>query len=345
MHVLPLLTKEGYSHDVAIAVAHEIQPFLGNGIEFEYDDPTVPPYRISHNTPFVNDLPSFAASAGTLGLHPTTASILDDVRFLINSVMSLPENPSLVDLQKIATTSAWMYERISKLPGDSPVSAVVDDINLMFPANAIDANTGAAVSVYGSDVGTTTESSAASKSGHSPATYSEGGFSDSASPQAPRGVVAIASTRRPSPRGRRDVAARPDFMYRVIRMAALVTIRAIRNRQPLSEAGTLEEFLEVWTTTWRVPLTTWRGTIGIFNWAMVSIVPLSHGGAHERFARSMYTISMVSRAMEDWGLFMDASGVTMRLQRWLAKGRRNEGAVAGGGKAVARQGVLNPGWE
>lgn len=251
----------------------------------------------------------------------------------------------MADLQKIATTSAWMYERISKLPGDSPVSTVVDDSSMIFPANAIDANTGAAVSVYDSDVGSTTYSSTASESRHSPTTHSEGRSSDSTSPQVQAEAVAIASTRCHSSRIHRDVTARPDFMYRVIRMAALVTIRAIKNRQPLSEAGTLEEFLEVWTTTWRVPLTTWRGTIGIFNWAMVSIVPLSHGGAHERFARTMYAISMVSRAMEDWGLFMEASGVTMKLQRWLAGGRRNEGGVEGGGKAVARYGFLNPGWD
>lgn len=134
-----------------------------------------------------------------------------------------------------------MYERISKLPGDSPVSTEVEDSNTIFPANSIDANTGAAVSVYESDVGTTTDSSAASGSGNSPATYSEGGSRDSASPQAQQRAATIASTSCRFSRGHREAAVRPDFMYRVIRMAALVTVRAVRNRQPLSEAGTLEE--------------------------------------------------------------------------------------------------------
>ncbi|CAI4215701.1 unnamed protein product [Parascedosporium putredinis] len=81
-------------HDIGIALAHEIQPFLGNGMDYDYCDLTVLPFRIAHNTPLLPNIPSFATSADALGLHPTTASILDDMRFLINAVMSLPDHAS-----------------------------------------------------------------------------------------------------------------------------------------------------------------------------------------------------------------------------------------------------------
>lgn len=257
--------------------------------------------------------------------------------------MSLPENPSPQDLQKIASISAWMYARINTLPVNSPEDGHADE-NSVFPANEI-MDDGAAVAIGPICRKTVADKILNPQSKDSPETCSDSGTVESSSygQHEPEGVSRESGS---SPSGFQDVAARQDFIYRVIRVAALVTVRAIRDRKPVSEACTSEEFLQVWTTSWRVPLTTWRGMIGIFNWAMVSIVPLSHGGAHERFARTMFMISMVSRAVEDWGVFIEASTTAMRLQAWLtgAWGRGEENIKAGGA-AVARHGFLNPGWE
>lgn len=348
---LPVLTMDGYSYDIGIAVAHEAKPFLGNGIEFDFEDNRAIPYRVAHNTPLANNLPAFSTSAEALGLHQTTASILDDVRFLINAVMSLPEDPDPVDLQKIASTSDWIYKRISMLPDDSPVASVVDESNLNFPANIINAE-GAAVPVQPIPDREVPDRVAAAEgilnpgSKNNPDLHTEWAASEIASTQESNDGRAASRTPGSSPNRFQDAAARPDFIYRVIRVAALITVRAIRDRRPLSAVCTREEFLQVWTTSWRVPLTTWRGMIGVFNWAMVAIVPLSHGGAHERFARTMFMISMVSRAVEDWGIFIGASTASMRLQAWLAGGWGvPEEKVSAGGATVERHGFLNSGWE
>ncbi|MBE3044493.1 hypothetical protein IMZ48_18380 [Candidatus Bathyarchaeota archaeon] len=363
-----MLTMGGYSYDVGIAVAHETKPFLGNGIGFDFEDRRAVPYQVSHNTPLVNNLPAFSTSAEALGLHPTAAWILDNVRFITNAVLSLPEDASPEQLKKIAETSNWIYEQISSLPADSPEGRVVDESNLNFPANVINAD-GAAVPLP--DRAAAAEHALNPGSRNAPEPHTEWGARESAvaeiilnpgsknipEPHTEWGAIESSPHReqtdntaltRPqfsSPSEFQDVALRPDFIYRVIRVAALVTVRAIRDRRPLSAVCTVEEFLQIWTTSWRVPLTTWRGMIGIFNWATVSIVPLSHGGAHERFARTMFMISMVSRAVEDWGVFMAASTAAMRLQSWLSGGLgRGEDKVSAGGAMVEKHGFVNSGW-
>lgn len=331
---------------MGIAIAHETKPFLGNGIDFDFKDPKAAARdQIPHNTPFVNNLPSFSISAKALGLHPTTASILDDVRFLINAVMLLPAKPSPLDMQKIASTSAWIYERISTLPAGSPVAGDVDESGVSFPANVIDAN-GAAVAIGPDGRRAAADAILGPERRNSPKACGKAGANESSSSHGDSDSLGVSRASGSSPSRFQDATARPDFIYRVIRVAALVTVRAIRDRQPLSAVCTREEFLQVWTTSWRVPLTTWRSMIGIFNWAMVSIVPLSHGGAHERFARTMFMISMVSRAVEDWGMFIEASTAAMRLQAWLTEGwGKGEENLKAGGAAVDRHGFLNPGWE
>ncbi|PKS07492.1 hypothetical protein jhhlp_006096 [Lomentospora prolificans] len=348
-----LLAKLVISHDIGIALAHEIQPFLSNGMDYDYLDTTVLPFRISHNTPFLPNLASFATSAEALGLHPTTASILDDVRFLINTVMSLPDNASMPELQKVSATASWMYERIHSLPEDSPdTKRLFEFEDLILQRDAIEPP----------DTAPPTEGSRATQTGkHGEINNSRA--EHGAKPQAGQRTLDTGltyqtdQTRENNPVPDKSTKAKtasskspdtsaspgPDYMYRVIRLAALVNIRAIRDRTPLSKACSIDEFLQVWTTSWRVPLTTWRCAVGIFNWAMVAIIPACHGGAHERFARTMYMISMISRAAEDWRLMFEASRVAMRLQRWLAQGG-NDGTLSGGGHAVAKHGFLNTNW-
>lgn len=345
------------SHDIGIALAHEIQPFLGNGIEYDYHDPAILPFRISHNTPLIFNLASFAASAEALGLHPMTASILDDVRFLINAVMSLPDHPSPAELQKVSTTAAWMYERIRSLPEDSPdTKRLFEYGELTSQANlgGLSEDSPNPDSAKTAKAGTATSSNLPSCRRTTPESESRiqqrddsggGNASEVGSGRADGNhrVESSAKSKVPLPETLK-VTSGPDYMYSVIRLAAMVNIRAIRDRIPLSRACSIDEFLQVWTTSWRVPLTTWRCALGIFNWAMFAIIPACHGGPHERFSRTMYMISMISRAAEDWGLMFAASRVAMRLQRWLAQGGKG-GAPMGGGQAVARHGFLNTNWE
>lgn len=308
-------------------------------MDYDYCDLTVLPFRIAHNTPLLPNIPSFATSADALGLHPTTASILDDMRFLINAVMSLPDNASPGELQKVSTTASWIYERIKNLPEDSPETKKrFDYVEIAFQTGLVEPQQASPTGNSFEDDRANTRADADSSSSRN---NQEPPPPPQPQPQAQRVDPTKPNAQEPGPAAD---SPGPDYMYRVIRLAALVNIRAIRDRVPLSKACSMDEFLQVWTTSWRVPLTTWRCSVGIFNWAMLAIIPACHGGAHERFARTMYMISMISRSAEDWRLTFEASRVAMRLQRWLAKGGR-EGAPRAGGQAVAQHGFLNTNWE
>jgi len=110
----------GYRHDIAISLTHEIDPFLQNGPEFQFNDPVTVPFRMSHNSPLVAGLASFAECADSLNMNVATASILDDMRFLISTVLAMPARPTPQELQKVRTTATWMYQRISKLEENIP---------------------------------------------------------------------------------------------------------------------------------------------------------------------------------------------------------------------------------
>ncbi|OAA61871.1 Zn(2)-C6 fungal-type DNA-binding domain protein [Niveomyces insectorum RCEF 264] len=159
-----LIAKLAVASDMAIALSMEMAPSLQDGRNrknsgvggagagagagasgfFDMADFTTAaaaaahvPFRVAHNTPLVAALPSFAQCADALKLHPTTASILDDMRFLIAAVLALPPAPparshdnnekkkenknNTAALKKVQTTAEWIHDRIRRLPADSPV--------------------------------------------------------------------------------------------------------------------------------------------------------------------------------------------------------------------------------
>jgi hypothetical protein len=296
----------GRSHDLGIALAHEISPFLlGSGAEFEFEDPMHVHFRLAHNTPFLPTLASFASCAQPLGLHDTTASILDDVRFILAAVMALSPEPAAQELRKVATTAQWMLDRIQKLDSESPEPKPN-------PAEA--------------------------------EPPSRKGSTASTSPDTASRRSTPSDTRSSSSSPPADVGPRPDYMYRVVRLAALIMLRAILKREPLSATCTASEFLEVWLLSWRVPLTVWRATIGVFNWMLFTIIPASHGGPHDRFVRTMWMISMVSRGVENWHVTLDSARVGLRLHRWLAGENLNGKGPEAGGGVVAKYGYHAPRW-
>ncbi|KAH7025892.1 uncharacterized protein B0I36DRAFT_329370 [Microdochium trichocladiopsis] len=117
-----LLSKMVILLDYSIAIAFEGPPYLQHSREPAFSDPTPGPFRISHNTPLVASMVTFSDCTSGLKLHPASASILDDIRFLIATVTSLPAHSSQAELSKVATTSRWILNRISKLPAHSPES-------------------------------------------------------------------------------------------------------------------------------------------------------------------------------------------------------------------------------
>ncbi|KAK0728721.1 hypothetical protein B0T26DRAFT_768424 [Lasiosphaeria miniovina] len=115
-----LISKLAVTSDVSIALSFEIPPFLRGGSEFEFQESSQIPLRLALNTPLVAPLVPFSSCDEALHIHPAVASMLDDMRFLVGTVLALPDDASPKDLQKVHTTSAWIYERTLSLPPDGP---------------------------------------------------------------------------------------------------------------------------------------------------------------------------------------------------------------------------------
>lgn len=114
------LTIAIISLDYSIAISFESPAYFGAGRDGVFSDPAPGPFRISHNTPLVASMVTFSDCISGLNIHPATASILDDIRFLLATVTSLPVHATRAEINKVATTSHWIFNRISKLPVYSP---------------------------------------------------------------------------------------------------------------------------------------------------------------------------------------------------------------------------------
>ncbi|KAK7409324.1 hypothetical protein QQX98_008503 [Neonectria punicea] len=114
------LSKTVIIHDVVMALAHETEPSIYGFPGFEFTDPIMIPFHTALNTPLISGWPSFAGCANSLQLHPSTAMILDDVRYLIETVISLPEEPTVEELQQVVTTAGLISDRIADMPTDTP---------------------------------------------------------------------------------------------------------------------------------------------------------------------------------------------------------------------------------
>ncbi|OLN82293.1 hypothetical protein CCHL11_10193 [Colletotrichum chlorophyti] len=326
------------------------------------------PLRTAHASPLVHLLPSvgvlptFAECAQSLGIHPATASILDNARFLVGAVEAVYEPAaSAVSAattrsqasRKVQLTATWMHDQISNLhptiPGhqrqpssSSSTSSAVSTGAYPSEASHHDNHyygAAAAAADYESSVrsgsisstGTTGPGSAGrgrspSAPGSDPTTTPEW------PPPPPPPPPPDANDPPTSPRSHRHQhhhfqqhqshhhhhqQQQPDYVYQVIRMTAIIYTRAIMTRRPLSATCTAPEFLHIWTTTWRVPLSRWNGALGIFQWIMLAIAPASHGTPHSRFVKNMTTISLLALGVENWAMAMGAARAGLRLQCWL----------------------------
>ncbi|KAF4982618.1 hypothetical protein FZEAL_1796 [Fusarium zealandicum] len=114
------LAKMIIIHDVVMALAHEIDPCIYGLHGFEFADPIMVPFNTALNTPLIFGWQSFQGCSTSLQLHPSTAQILDDMRYLFDIVLSLPKYASVEDIEAVAATAGWFQDRISKLPEDTP---------------------------------------------------------------------------------------------------------------------------------------------------------------------------------------------------------------------------------
>ncbi|KAI8310832.1 hypothetical protein K4K59_007959 [Colletotrichum sp. SAR11_240] len=108
-----------------------------------------------------------------------------------------------------------------------------------------------------------------------------------------------------------------DYMYQAIRATAIVYSRSIMNRTPLSVACTQPEFLQIWATVWRVPLSAWNSSVGTFHWIMLAIAPACHTTPHGRFVKNMLMVSTLALGVDNWAVAIGAAKAGLKLQHWL----------------------------
>lgn len=123
-----------------------------------------------------------------------------------------------------------------------------------------------------------------------------------------------------------------DIMYQAVRQTALIYARAIMNRKPLRDPATCsqEDFLQLWTTVWKVPLRSWKAVLGVFVWIMLSITPASRGASHSRFVKSLLTVGMTQMGLEDWEVAEKGMRDALTLVGWLNRCSGREGAASHG---------------
>ncbi|KAK4144283.1 uncharacterized protein C8A04DRAFT_11647 [Dichotomopilus funicola] len=291
-----LLTKLAITVDAAIALSLETPPFLRGGPEFEFRDTTATssaPLRLALNTPLIPNPVRFASCADALHIQPSAASILDDMRFLLAAVLALPDAPTTKELQKIHTTSAWLYERVSGLPEDAPGAK------------------GKSVGSSGGWDGKTSENM------HPPPSQQQQQRQHQQHPPSPPPTT----SNLPSPHS--------DPIYQTIRLAALLYTHTIQHRLPFSKTVTTTHFLRLWTTAWRVPLSTWRTLLGVFTWVLLPLVSGGGAGAQpqDRFVKGVMNICLFQMGLESWAVGGEVVEAGGRLQRWLAGGGGKDGDV------------------
>ncbi|KAL2175860.1 uncharacterized protein P884DRAFT_278995 [Thermothelomyces heterothallicus CBS 202.75] len=305
-----LISKLAISADAAISLSLEVPPYLRGGPELEFSDSSRFPLRVALNTPLIPKLVRFSSCADALRIHPAVASILDDMRFLLAAVLALPAKPSAKELQKVHTTSAWIHERISALSEDSPATRC--------PSEASSAPRADGSMVTG-----------ISKQVQSPQflslcqhqkTHPEPPWAQMQIPTDLTQEQYPPAAPPPSSSASSSSSLPPDHIYQAVRLAALLYSRAIMHRQPFSWVVTSDAFLRLWTTAWRVPLSTWRSLLGVLTWILLPLVPGGGKAAqlHYRYVRGMLNICMFQMGIDNWEIASSAMEAGLRLQRWLA---------------------------
>lgn len=314
--------------DITIALSLEIEPHLQEDRPFESPEATHVPFRVFLNTPLVSPLVPFKTCAEPLKLHDTTARILDDMRFLIGLVLSLPADCSQKDLQKLQTTSTWIYDRISGLPEEAgAVPQHRASEGLIIPSSSTTA-------AFGPPPQSVRRASSAASPRVLPEhNHGPGFFYSREQHPPPRQRTVFPGSSMPDHHPARppqplvpeleDSAATPtapDVIYQAVRQAALVYARAIMLRRPLRDPRVCspEDFVRLWTTVWRVPLRAWKALLGVFVWVVLCVTPASAGTPHERFVKNCLEIGLVQMGLESWEVAEKGMDGALRLMRWLA---------------------------
>lgn len=290
-------------NDITLALTHEIDPFMYQQPGFEYEDPFMTPLQRTHNSPLLFDAPSFFDPTAALELHPGTAQILDDMRTLLRTVLSLPETPTIEELKTAHATATLIYQRIDEMPKDILVDDNKAVLEYPTPPSTVEEQTNE------KDHKQKRPSPPASKNNGSAHGREDDKREGSSSKSDSSSPTALPQT--------------PDLAYRCVRRVALIYCRAILTRTPTSRVCDVHEFLDIWSSMWQNTMASWNKIIGIFMWALVAIVPSCDEAPKVRFVETLLTNGFMATAVENWHVALEAAETALRLQKWLRGGIRS----------------------
>ncbi|KAK0645733.1 hypothetical protein B0T16DRAFT_373859 [Cercophora newfieldiana] len=363
-----LVTKVALVDDAVIAMSFESAPVLqrGPGFDFDYREPPLEQFMARFNSPLLYGPFTFSSCVEALGLHPTTASMLDDMRFLITTVLNLGPQPSTQEITKLQSTAMWIHDRISKLPLDLPSEPSP------LPERSKASNSAQTPAQKGSEIKGESEPKPHSLLPHypeyvtsmpevttNPLTTSENHLPSlqQANPRDPSDTRGpgpkLAPLRTPAvePPTRRP---EPDALYAAVRLAAPLYARAIGTRQPLSHVCSPADALAVLGATWRIPLARWRAVIGILLFTLISIVATASGSGdgpkrgdegmmgmlqqYSGFVKAILQMGFMQMSLESWEVCRETMGRLARLLGWLREGVGQKKGEKGVGQKKGEKG-------
>ncbi|KAL7954724.1 hypothetical protein V8C34DRAFT_293503 [Trichoderma compactum] len=304
------LAKTVLIHDIAIAIAHDIEPDIYGQGEFEFRDNVMVPYQTAFNSPFLSGWPHFVDPGSALKLHRSSAQILDDVRLIIQTVQSLPPSPTAQDLQNVTDAALWALNRLDRMPENIPLYEEEEATG--HPADEGDDCMWETTGYEGAGT-----SPASSSDYDTSSPRSHDAASSNGSPPAPVEESASARLAR----------TKNDAMYRCIRVTASVYYRAIITRVPTTEILGETDFLKLWELVWEVTVPFWKTAVGVFIWVMAAAVPSCHNSPPARFIKTLSVVGWMTIGLENWHVAINAANTALSLQRWLRGGHAQQGGM------------------
>ncbi|KAL6890481.1 hypothetical protein GGI43DRAFT_221574 [Trichoderma evansii] len=293
------LAKTVLIHDIAIAIAHDIEPDIYGQPGFEFQDDFMVPYQTSFNSPFLSGWPMFIDPASALKLHRSSAQILDDVRSVIQMVQSLPPSPTAQDLLHVKEAALWALGKLDRMPENIPLYEEGDGAE------------------EGDDV--RWETTGYEGAGQSPASSSSD--YDTSSPRSSNDSASMSGGSPPAPvdetASARLARTKNDAMYRCIRVTASIYYRAIIARVPTSQIVGETDFLKLWELVWEVSVPYWKTAVGVFIWVMAAAVPSCHTAPPARMIKTLSVVGWMTMGLENWHVAISAANTALSLQRWL----------------------------
>ncbi|KAH8891632.1 hypothetical protein GQ53DRAFT_648249, partial [Thozetella sp. PMI_491] len=235
----------------------------------------------SHVTPFLAATACPFPMPQTPGADATTASLLDDMRFLLDTVLALPPNPTPRQLHKLNSTLDWIYSRITTASQDATHGT---------PDDAADTPAETPSEIYTNPI-------------------------EHAIPNA---ETVSAPTRVQSPRSGRAISKETESpLCRVVKLTGQLYCRAIRERRPFSAVCGEEDVTEILERVSCVPPETWKGCLGVLLWVLVAILPTSRHMPGAFAGKNMAMVLGLQMSLANRKTTERSLRRALQLQEWL----------------------------